>query len=152
MPTRGDKKVKKHITTRRWGLRGRHPKKKYPPLDKELLDHAISYLGDAAFGSRAYVKPRVDSIVNWHRTLEQLEQEQAPRLKHVISNLGCVRQTAKDLRSHLSELDYLSLRELRQHGAFEHPSLVVPIDDTKRRGNELIAIGEQSSPRPLLTI
>ncbi len=143
--------MKKFIEKRRWGLPGGHPGKEYPPLDKELLDYAINHLGDAARGNRASVADRIDFIVGLHRTLKEFE-ENPPRLADIRSNLTNVKESAKELRSLIAALDYVSLRELRQHGAFEHPSLVVPIDDTRRRGNELIAIGERKGSRLLLML
>ncbi len=140
--------MKKFIKKPRWGLPDGQPSKEYPPLDKELLDYAIDQLGNVPFANKASVEERIGFIVGLHRVLK-LEQEQPPRLKDVIFNLKCVGKTAKELRSHLSELDYLSLRELRQHGAFEHPSLLVPIDETRRRGNELMALGESKGSRLL---
>ncbi len=140
--------MKKFIKKRRWGLLGGHPDKEYPPLDKELLDYAINHLGDAARGNRASVTDRIDFIVGLHRTLKVFE-ENPPRIKAIRSNLTNVMESAKELRSLIAALDYVSLRELRQHGAFRHPSLIVPIDGTRRPGNELIAIGERKGSRLL---
>ncbi len=119
--------MKKFIEKRRWGLPGGHPGKEYPPLNKELLDYAINHLGDAARGNRASVADRIDFIVGLHRTLKVFE-ENPPRIKAIRSNLTNVKESAKELRSLIAALDYVSLRELRQHGAFRHPSLIVPID------------------------
>ena len=140
--------MKKFIEKRRWGLPGGHPGKEYAPLDKELLDYAINHLGDAARGSRAFVADGIDFIVGLHRTLKEFE-ENPPRLADIRSNLTKVMESAKELRSLIAALDYVSLRELRQHGAFRHPSLIVPIDGTRRPGNELIAIGERKGSRLL---
>lgn len=143
--------MKKSIKKPRWGLPGGHPGKAYPPLDRELLDHAIDELGDAARendNSVTDVIERIDFIVGLHRTLKELEND-PPGTKHIRSNLTNVMKAAKDLRSLISALDYPSLRMLRQRGAFQHPSLIVPIDGTRRRGNELIAIGERKGSRLL---
>ena len=143
--------MKKFIEKRRWGLPGEHPGREYPPLDEELLDHAIADLGDAARKNHdtiTDVTERIGFIIALHRTLRVFD-ENPPRISDIRSNLTTVMESAKELSSLISALDYLSLRELRQHGAFRHPSLTIPIDSTKRRGNELIAIAEGKGSRLL---
>ena len=147
-PTRGGEKVKKHITKRRWGLPGGHFEKKYRAPIQGLLDFAINELGDAALANKESVEREIGRIVDFHRTLRELERD-PPRPTDVAQNLKCVRDSASELRAQIAALDYLSLKELRRHGAFEHPSLVVPIDKTKRPGNEFIAIGERKESRLL---
>ena len=105
--------MKKFIEKRRWGLPGGHPGKEYPPLDKESLDYAIDQLGDAARGNRASVADRIDFIVRLHRTIKELE-ENPPRPKDIRSNLTNVMESAEELRSLISTLDYLSLRDGRR--------------------------------------
>ncbi len=148
MPTRGGEKVKKNITKSRWGLPGSHPEKEYPPPDPDVPDLAIKKLGDAALDNKASVEREIGFIVNLHRTLRELECD-PPRPTDVARKLECVMDSADELRTQIAELDALSLIGLRRHGAFKHPSLVVPIDDTERRGNEFIAIGERQDSRLL---
>ena len=144
------KSKKKFVTKRRWGLPGGHPGKEYPPLKKEMLNYAIGHLGSAARENHNSVTEQIGFIVGFHRTLKELEKkENHPRLKHIRANLTCIMESASELRSLISALDYLSLRELREHGAFRHPSLIVPIDGTRSPGNELIAIAERKGSRLL---
>ena len=103
----------KHIQKRRWGLPGGHPKRVYPPLDQAVLDAAITKLGDAALRNQESVKERVFFIVGLHRAIRGRE-ENPPRPKDVRSNLAAVSDSAKQLRTQIAALDYLSLRELRQ--------------------------------------
>ncbi len=150
VPTRGGEKVKKNITKSRWGLPGRYPEKEYPPPDPDVPDLAIKKLGDAALGNEASVEREIGFIVNLHRTLRELECD-PPRPTDVARKLECVMDSADELRTQIAELDALSLIGLRRHGAFKHPSLVVPIDDTELRGNEFLAIAESQESRLLAT-
>ncbi len=150
MPTRGDKKVKSHIIKPRWGLPGGHLPTKHPPLDEILLNDAIEYLGDKVLADKASVEKQIGFIVALHRELKNLEKKPI-RPSNIKSNLNCVMESAKELRSRIAVLDYFSLRALRQHGVFEHPSLIAPIADSQRSGDEFEAICDKRESR-LLTL
>ena len=145
------KKAKEFIENRRWGLSGGHLNKEYSALDKEWLDLVLEDLGETARENQAIIENRISFIVGLHRVNKELEIS-PPRPKNVKWNIGCVMESAKTLRIQIAALDYVSLRYLRQHGAFKHPSLSAPLAPDKRDWDEFSAIcsGEGSRLLSLL--
>ena len=141
-------KASEYIENRRWGLPGGRPNKKYPPLDRELLDLVLEDLGDAARGNQASIEDQISFIVGLHRTLKELERD-PPRPASVGRNLNRVVKSASTLRIQIAALDYLSLRELHQNGAFKHPSLTAPLAPDQRKWDEYMAICEGEGSRLL---
>jgi hypothetical protein len=132
----------------RWGLPGGHPPTKNPPLDEECLAFAIDILGNLSGDNREGVTERIRFIALRHRHLRSLD-ENPIRPADLKNNLHCVENSAKTLRRHIAALDFESLRRLRQHGMFKHGSLIEPISDSQRRGDEFDAICENRDSRLL---
>ena len=147
MPSSGGKK-KKYIEKRRWGLPGGHPDKDYAALNQEMIDDVVAELGNEASAQKAYVEGQIRFIVGFHQTNTELDKN-PPRLANVEWNLNCVRESASELRTHIGALDYVSLCQLRQHGAFKHPGLIEPIAEGQRSGDEFAAICEGKNSRLL---
>ena len=137
-----------NISKPRRGLPRGHPPTENPPLDEGLLDSATDLLGRLATANKAFAERRINSIVAWHQNLRVLD-ENPVRTADLKNNLTCVKNSAKALRSHIAALDYESLRRLRQHGMFEHASLIEPIVKKQRRGDEFDTICERRDSRLL---
>ncbi len=140
--------MKKFIEKRRWGLPGGHSPVEHPPLDQDLLADAIAYLGEAALADKSSVDGEIRLIVALHRELRGWD-ERPIRPSDISTNLNYVRESAKEFRSLIAALDYFSLRELHEQGAFRHPSLVAPITDDQSSGDEYEAIREERDSRLL---
>lgn len=140
--------MKKFIEKRRWGLPGGHPPVDHPPLNQNLLADAIAYLGEKALADKSSVDRKIRFIVALHRELRGWD-ERPIRPSDISANLNYVRESAKEFRSLIAELDYFSLRELHEQGAFRHPSLIAPITDDQSSGDEYEAIREERDSRLL---
>ena len=137
-----------NIRKPRWGLPGGHPPTKNPPLDEDLVDCAIELFGNLADDSREGVTKRIRFIALRHRHLRSLDKNPI-RPGDLKKNLTYVANSAKTLRRHIAALDFESLRRLGQRGMFEHASLIQPIYDNQRRGDEFDAICEGRDSRLL---
>jgi len=140
--------VKKFIEKRRWGLPGGHPPVDHPPLDQILLADAIAYLGKKALADKSSVDGKIGFIGTLHRELRGWD-ERPIRPADISKNLNYVKESAKEFRSLIAALDYFSLRELHEQGAFRHPSLIAPITDDQSSGDEYEAIREERDSRLL---
>ena len=136
------------IAKRRWGLEGGHPDKEYPPLDEKLMDETIEFLGDIALANREAAVRNISAFVAMHRHFKDGEKNPI-RPSEIKSNLICIRESAKELRRFIAELDYFSLAALRKHAAFKHHSLREPIAKGQRREREFWAICERQDSRLL---
>ncbi len=109
--------MKKFIEKRRWGLPGGHPPVDHPPLNQNLLADAIAYLGKKALADKSSVDRKIDFIVALHRELWGWDKSPI-RPSDISANLNSVKESANEFRSLIAALDYFSLRELHEQGAF----------------------------------
>ena len=120
----------------------------HPPLNQNLLADAIAYLGTEALADKSSVDRKIGFIVVLHRELRGWD-ERPIRPSDISANLNSVKESAKEFRSLIAALDYFSLRELHEQGAFRHPSLIAPITDDQSSGDEYEAICEERDSRLL---
>ena len=136
------------IEKRRWGLPGGHPPVDRPPLDENLFADAIEYLGEKALTDKLMVEREIDIIVALHRELRGLDKRPI-RPSDISDNLNFVKESAEELRSLIAALDYFSLRELHEQGAFQHPCLLSPIAEEQSNEDEYESIREGQNSRLL---
>ena len=120
----------------------------HPPLDQIILTDDIAYLGKKALADESSVDRKIRFIVALHRELRGWDKRPI-RPADISTNLNYVKESAKEFRSLIAALDYFSLRELHEQGAFRHPSLIAPITDDQSSGDEYEAIREERDSRLL---
>ena len=85
-----------NISKPRWGLPGGHPPKEHPPLDAQLLEQAIAYLGHWDEIHNKTMKKRISFIVALHRGLQSLDEDPI-RDSDIRNNVSCVQKSARVL-------------------------------------------------------